>query len=78
MVNASLSFVLAARSGALLSALEHLYRRVVRRAYLSLVTYLLQRRFGSLLVMSDSSIVSGRFPGERTGGNVAPVKSQSI
>ncbi len=35
--------------------------------------YLLQRRFGSLVVISDSSIVNCLFPGDRCCCNIEPV-----
>jgi hypothetical protein len=36
-------------------------------------SYLLQRRFGSLVVKSDSSIVNCLFPGDRGCNNIEPV-----
>jgi len=39
---------------------------------------LLQTRFGSFVVISDSSIVSDRFPGERICCDITPVKSVNI
>ncbi len=37
------------------------------------LSHLLQRRLGSLVVISDSSIVNCRFPGDRGCCNIEPV-----